>query len=100
MEFKSVKFPSQITVCYCILVFSAYIFRFEGMRENQEKLAKERIAARQASRKQGKEGKSEDITVTDPDDVNDAIGWQDAIIKEVETKHEQERELLLEVPFL
>ena len=74
----------------------SFIFRFEGIRQNQEKLAKERIAARLASRKHGKVG---DVKVTDPDDPNDVIGWQDAIIKEVEIKHEQERELLLEVYF-
>ena len=63
------------------------------MRQNQEQLAKERIAARLASRKQGTGPQG----VPDPDNPNDVIGWQDVIIKEVEMKHEEERELLLQV---
>ena len=70
-------------------------FRFEEMRQNQEQLAKERIAARLASRKQ--ETGAQGISVPDPDNPNDVIGWQDAIIIEVEMKHEEERELLLQV---
>ena len=65
------------------------------MRQNQEQLAKERIAARLASRKQGTG--TQGISVPDPGNPNDVIGWQDAIIKEVEMKHEEERELLLQV---
>ena len=72
-------------------------FRLEEKRLRQEQLARERIAARLAMRNQRTNEKAGDITVPEPDDTDDVVGWQDALIKEVEFTHEQERELLLEV---
>ena len=70
----------------------------EAERMRQEHLARERVAARQAARRAGA-GQSLDLEkeVPLPEDEQDIAGFQDAVLKEMELKHQQEREALLEV---
>ncbi|CAH1784103.1 unnamed protein product [Owenia fusiformis] len=66
----------------------------EQERQRQERLAKERLEAR---RKRLKETKTQEGDVPLPEDENDVIAMQEAVLKELERKHAEERDTLTEI---
>ncbi|XP_078596993.1 uncharacterized protein LOC144873475 isoform X1 [Branchiostoma floridae x Branchiostoma japonicum] len=70
----------------------------EKERARQEQLARERLDERRRRRKEG-QGRVEhtEEAVPVPEDEEDALGWQEAVVREMERKHAEEREKLVEL---
>ncbi len=75
------------------------MYRLEATRQRQEQLARERLAAPLSQRRHKgttQEDDSNDQEVAVPED-DDVIKWQEAVLKEIELKHQSERNVLLTV---
>ena len=70
-------------------------FRLSEQRLSQEALARERLAEKLRKRKQRRDGALE--PVPNPATGDDVTSWQEAVAKEMELKHAEEREFLMNV---
>ncbi|XP_078676996.1 uncharacterized protein LOC144913832 [Branchiostoma floridae x Branchiostoma belcheri] len=70
----------------------------EKERSRQEQLARERLEERKRRRREG-QGKQEpgEEAVPVPEDAEDALAWQEAVVREMEKKHAEERDKLVEL---
>ncbi|CAH1265139.1 MAB21L2 [Branchiostoma lanceolatum] len=70
----------------------------EKERARQEQLARERLEERRRKRRDG-HGKVEptEEAVSVPEDEEDALAWQEAVVREMEKKHTEERDKLVEL---
>ncbi|XP_066283910.1 trichohyalin-like isoform X2 [Branchiostoma lanceolatum] len=70
----------------------------EKERARQEQLARERLEERRRKRKEG-HGKVEptEEAVPVPEDEEDTLAWQEAVVREMEKKHTEERNKLVEL---
>ena len=62
-------------------------------RQRQEELARERLNQKLKKRKQTAQA----TEVPLPEDHSDEVGWQEAVTKEIEMKHTEERDVLVQV---
>ena len=73
--------------------------RLSEQRANQEQLARERLTEKLRLRRQKLQATTDEPakSVPQPDDPGDVIAWQEAVTKEMEQKHVEERDFLMTV---
>lgn len=74
--------------------------RVEAARKRQEELARQRLAARRGKHRTSADVLREQGDVPMPEDEDDIVGLQEAVMREIERKHSEERELLMQVKII